>query len=110
MDKALELLTAAAEKVGVEAARVWPEMVRLHWAIAIAQTVLFSLMLLVVGWAFGYSIRRFHREAEDGWAVAFVCCAAALLVMLIISAVEGPSVIAALFAPEASLIRSMVGK
>jgi hypothetical protein len=108
-EKTLDLIRDAAAKVGIEAARLWPQMVVLHWveSIVAVVTMIFFATLASVGlrWAW-----RHLDDYEDG---AHLVMGASLVVLLMLSFtffLDGPRLVATLFAPEAALALKLVRK
>lgn len=109
MEKVAELVAAAAAKVGVEAARVWPEMVRYRWVTAVAELIGLAFATLVLSVLLWRSMVLYKRSYEDEvWLVAVVLSGLLLLVCLGAVTIVGPTIVGTIIAPEASLVRSLL--
>ena len=119
MDQFVELFRNAAIVVGIEAARVWPQMVLLHWIKAVWTVFLFIAVLPVslfigtrsiqLGFAKKeefdkYGINLLQVKVIAGSVGGLVVSAFLLLALLI----GGGRTLGTLIAPEASLIKQII--
>ena len=108
VDKLLELMTASAAKLGMEASRVYPELIRLWWWQNLAESVA-TLLLVLTAVEVGRRCLKTAINANDdnvgnpAFVVAIISAIIALAGATGII-VNLSSWVAALAAPEASLL------
>ncbi len=122
MDKLAELIAGAAERLGIEAVRVWPQIVMVTWI----RSLVYLAMIVALYVATYVICRRvaawITRPRSDGEYVfgddetgfmqflgEFVG-GAVLAIGLMIATRSLPDVMAGVFAPEAMTVLRMVGK
>ena len=118
MEKLLELMTAGAAKLGMEASRVYPELIRLWWWQNLAEAVA-MLLLVLAAVEVGRRCLRTAIAADDESAgipafIVAIISAITVLVGTIGILINFSGWVAALAAPEASLLlqsaKSLLGK
>ena len=122
-EQVLQRLVDAAEKLGYEAARLWPQMVAITWFKAIAAIAMWSLLVPLLLGVGVWLIRKAHRAEAEARAqdrfrsgagdiyqipgfVFLVYAGVAVLVGIL----SIPDVGADLLYPEARTVLRMVGK
>ena len=118
MEKLLELMTAGAAKLGMEASRVYPELIRLWWWQNLAEAVAMLLLVLAAVEVGRRCLKTAIDAADESAAIpAFIVAiisAITVLVGTIGIIINFSGWVAALAAPEASLLlqgaKSLLGK
>jgi len=120
MDKFLELLQKAAETVGLQAVRLWPEVVAVHWIVNLSELIMTPLAIgglsllaykllsasFVEGYADGYI-----KEGKVAALAAFgVLAALAAAIFIVVYFALFSTMVAAVLYPEASLVLSKITK
>ena len=119
MDQFVELFRNAAIVVGIEAARVWPQMVLLHWIKAVWTTILYITVLplaAVITWRSvklavtkqteweEYRFNIVHLKVIAGGVTGGMVTTILLLSLLL----SGSTTLGTLVAPEASLVKQII--
>lgn len=118
-DKVVTAIADGIGKAGGMAERIWPEVVRVYWAENLAMVLIWAVVMVVTAWGLRKSLPRLlamdpgkHSEFEFLTSVvpALTCAAVLLIVGMGGIIAEGPKRLAAVFAPEGSLVKSLVEK
>jgi hypothetical protein len=125
MDKLAELIASATERLGLEATRIWPQMVLLTWVKAVTELVLTVAVMLVAAlvarqaWGSYYRLRRavpnptagtIDDDAQGFATIRFFLGASACGVALITMCFSLSDWIGAIVAPEAMTVMRLIGK
>lgn len=120
-DKLAEAIAQLAQRLGIEAARVWPQMVAMTWTQALVGLVTNTgVLVLILGLGLWLARRWWRAKKDDGGgggddsdAVFLFGMAASLVaIVCLISAIVYlswlPDAIAALAYPEPTTIRDLL--
>lgn len=121
MEQFVEMFRDAAAVVGIEAARVWPQMVLLHWIKAVWAVFLFvavlplSLFIGVRSVRLGFAEREEFEKRDTNLLqvkviVGSVVGLAVGMFLLIGLLIGGGSTLGTLIAPEASLVKQIISQ
>lgn len=120
MEALVELVDKWATLLGLQATRLWPQVILLYWVTTLGQAVV-GVLLLCLSWIGSARAFRKSNEARRKWdeephnrfeschaADAYltigVIAAVVWVITLIVVIVTAPGIIATLFAPEAAFI------
>jgi len=112
MDQFIELMREAAILVGIEAARLWPQMVLFHWLKAVGFWIL-MLTSLSISIRYIFSAQKAFKltpDEGDSYFPQMVFAAVFGVPAMIVLVADGARQFAILFAPEASLAIRMIGR
>ena len=105
MEQFVELMRNATELVGIEAVRLWPKMVFLHWINGILHLAGFGAMVTIGFMMVWVKANLFDDPKSTGKDFTVLIIGAALVFIGSIALmVEGPSLLARILEPEADLV------
>lgn len=114
LTKAIAALTAAAERLGFEAIRIWPQVVGITFVRALFWTVvsltLLALLIVALVRLWQHAKHRFEAtKNDDEWSSAIII-STVLLAFVIFILFQLPDQLAAVFYPEAATVLRLMGK
>jgi hypothetical protein len=115
----LAALTKAANQLGVQAIRLWPEMVRVTFIKGLTSLMCPPLVIGLLIWLAVLCMMSAQSESKDspdrigsgdGWAFLAAGMAVVAVMLLVVWVVVIPGAVAAVLAPEATTVLNLIGK
>ena len=105
MDQFVELMRNATELVGIEAVRLWPKMVFLHWIKGVGNMITFASLATIGFVVIWKKSNMFDDDKSTGRDFAVLIIGAAFAFVGAMGLlIEGPNLLARIFEPEADLV------
>ncbi len=112
MEQLAKIVAEFAGKMGIESARLWPQIVMVYYLKNLMRLVLGLPLIIILGW----SAWRFARQAGEATfeeqgipAIIAISCGVLALFLALPYIVNFAGMVAAVFWPDASMVLDMLG-
>ncbi len=123
MDKLAEVIASLAQQLGMEAGRLWPEVVRVAYYRALAELIVMPVFFIGLASFSAYCLTRGYRkhlecnrsserlpDTHEGWYIvgfiSLVLTGLVLFAMFIVIPID----ISVMMAPEGTVVLRLIGK